>query len=287
MNSISFIKQWLLPPLLFKLLVKFAKYVRDIKYSKKYFKKNNELKNIHTEDRCFIIGLGSSIKKQDLTLLENEIVIGVSSLFNHKDIAKIKPNYYVLSPVFTYHAKYVKKENFIKWLRAMDESLENNVIMFIHIGDKKYIDEYDIFSKKTIYWNKYSVWMGGDIKNISLDAIPDINSVSETALAIALYLDFKKIYMLGFDHSWYEGVYHYFDNKKVFKYFGKTQHDIKKEHGFDSESHMIAHAEIFKKYKKLYQIKKNIFNVNSNENTYVDTFPKIKYEELFIKGENE
>lgn len=283
----TFIKNWLIPPKILNFILKYKRVlIQKLRYSKEDFIKNIELKNIHTRDRCFIIGLGASIKEQDLTLLKDEIVIGVSSLFNHKDLSAIQPNYYVLSPVFEYHSKYVKKENFIKWLRAMDSALDDNVIMFIHIGDKKYIEEYNIFSNKKIYWDQYIGWDGEDINDISLDAIPNISSVSETALSIALYLGFKEIYMLGFDHSWYEGVYHYFDDKKVHQYFGKTQHDIKKEHNFDSESHMISHAKMFNKYKKLYNFKKNIFNANANQNTYVDTFPKVKYEDLFSNGEN-
>ena len=30
-------------------------------------------------------------------------------------------------------------------------------------------------------------------------------------------------------------------------------------------------------------MKQNIYNANANENTYVDTFPKVKYEDLFSK----
>jgi len=280
----QFIKEWILPPSIYKSLIKYKQLTKSFFTSSSAdFQKNIELKDIHTDKRCFIIGLGASINKQDLTLLKDEIVIGVSSLFNHKDLKLIQPNYYVLSPVFEYHLKYTKKENFITWLRAMDETLDDSVIMFMHIGDKKYIEEYNIFLNKKIYWDQYIAWDGGDINDISLDSIPNISSVSESALSIALYLGFKDIYMLGFDHSWYEGVYHYFDDKKVHQYFEKNQFDIKKEHNFDSEFQMRAHANIFKKYKKLYQMKYNIYNANADHNTYVDTFPKVIYENLFTK----
>ena len=97
----QFLKQWILPPSIYKSLIKYKQLGKDFfKYSSIDFQKNIELKDIHTDKRCFIIGLGASIKEQDLTLLKDEIVIGVSSLFNHKDISLIQPNYYVLSPVF-------------------------------------------------------------------------------------------------------------------------------------------------------------------------------------------
>ena len=40
-------------------------------------------------------------------------------------------------------------------------------------------------------------------------------------------------------------------------------------------------SKIFYKYKQLQSLKHNIYNANSNQDTYVDTFPKVKYDELF------
>lgn len=278
----QFLKKWILPPSVFQILLKYKKIIKDhFRYSALDFQKNIDLKNIHTDQRCFIVGLGASINNQDLKLLKNELVIGVSSLFNHKDIDSIQPNYYVLSPVFEYHLKYNKEENFINWLRAMDNTLSDDVIMIIHIGDKQYIEKYNIFTNKKIYWNQYVPWNGESITNISLEAIPNISSVSEAAISLGIYLGCEKIYLMGFDHSWYEGVYNYFDNKKVYDHFKTTQHEIKREHNHDSEFQMRAHANIFKKYKELYKIKQNIYNANANQNTYVDTFPKEIYENLF------
>ncbi len=281
------LREWLLPPAIFMLVKSFIFKIKFfIKYNNIDFAKNKEIKNLHIDKRCFIIGLGTSINKQDLKLLKDEIVIGISSLFNHKDLEYIQPNYYVLSPVIDNHSKYVNKDNLIKWLQAMDEKLDNSVVMFIYIGDKKYIDENKIFKNKNIYWLNYEPWDGRDISDIKLDKIPSISNVSEVALSVALYLGFKEINIIGFDLTWYEGVYKYYDDKKVNQFFGKTQYDVKKEHNFDSESEMRAHAEVFKKFKALYQMKQNIFNANADENSYVDTFPKVKYEDLFEKKED-
>lgn len=278
----SFIKNWLLPPGIFILIMKMRNSaIRQLRGLRKDFKKNINVKGIHRNDRCFVVGLGNSINKQNLSLLKDEIVIGVSGLFTHSEIRAISPKYYVLSPVFKNHLTYNKEENFISWLRAMDRALDDEVRMFIHIGDKPYIEKYNIFVNKIIYWNDYQTWYGGDIVDIELDVIPAIESVSEAVLSVALYLGFKEIFMLGFDHTWYEKHDNHFDNERVFKYFKKTQRQLNSEFGWDSESHMRAHANMFRKYKKLYQLKRNIFNANANEDTYVDTFPKVKFEDLF------
>ena len=278
----KFIKDWLIPPRILNSILNYKGILlQKWRYTKQDFQKNIDLKNIHMDKRCFIVGTGPSIKDQDLTLLKDEIVIGVSGLFNHKDISILQPNYYVLAPVFEYHLQYNKADQYISWLKAMDNTLSDDVVMILHIGDKKYVEEYNIFSNKKIYWDNYIPWHGDEIKEIDLAAIPDIYSVSETAIHVALYLGFKEIYMLGFDHNWFEGLHVYFDDKEYNKYFENTGKKSAEKFGFDSEFQMLRHAKIFNKYKKLYALKKNIYNANADQNNYVDTFPKVKYESLF------
>ena len=72
-----------------------------------------------------------------------------------------------------------------------------------------------------------------------------------------------------------------------FQYF----YDEKKEHALkpnlkklsfaDAEFQMRRHAYIFKKYKNLYSLKKNIFNANADPNHYMDVFPKVDFDKLF------
>ena len=280
----QFLKQWILSPSLYKNLIQYIQLIKSFfKYSSVDFEKNIELKNIHIDKRCFIVGTGPSIKDQDLTLLKDEIVIGVSGLFNHKDIDIIQPNYYVLAPVFAYHLKYNKEETYINWLKSMDNTLSNEVTMIIHIGDKQYIEKHKIFVNKEIYWDAYAPWDGEHIRELNLSKIPDINSVSESALYIALYLGCKKNYVLGFDHNWFEGLHLYFDTEKYNKHFEITGKASVEKFGFDSEFQMLRHAKMFNKYKKLYAKKQNIYNANAFENSYVDTFPKVKFEDLFKK----
>ena len=277
----NFIDGWLLPP---KLKVH-AQIVRDkiknrLKYGTEVFKKNEALRDIHVNDRCFVIGTGPSINKQDLTKLKDEIVIGVSGLYSHKDIEVFMPKYYVMSPVFRHHGNVASEETFVRRFQEMDEVLDDTTSMFLDIGDKPYIDKYGLFKNKEIYWMSYILWNEELLTEINLSNAPEIKTASETILTVALFLGFKEIYMLGFDHDWFNGTNHHFNQETYNKYF-KSGKEISQESGFDSEFQMQAHATMFKKYKAFYALRQNIFNANANENTYVDTFPKVKYEELF------
>jgi hypothetical protein len=275
----QFIKNWFLPPKISYKILEYKKFFEN-NFDRSVF--NDLLRDSEKGKRCFIVGTGSSIKEQDMKLLADEIVIGVSGLYNHEDIDTLDPKYYVNPPVFKSHSKYYQEEQFIKYLKDMDQKLLDNVTMFFDISDKKYIEKYDLFHTKKIVWKHYKVWDQSKITQINLDSLPSVWSVSESAIEIALYLGFDEIYLLGFDHDWFNGLFNYaFDTEKARKHLKKSADEVSKEHGIDSEFQMRRHAQIFKKYKELYAFKKNIYNANANLNSYVDTFPKVKYEELF------
>lgn len=276
----KFIDEWLLP----KKVKIHAQIIRDkiknrLKYGTKDFEKNKLLHNIHISDRCFVVGTGPSINQQDLTKLKDEIVIGISGLYSHKDIIVIDPRYYVMSPVFRSHSDLYPEDVFIERFRAMDKALSDDTVMFLDIGDKLYVDKYKLFSQKKVYWTNYISWDEEAIETIDLSAIPQVKTVSEVALTVALYLGFEKIYMMGFDHDWFNGRNVYFDQAENKKFFSQKNSD--KESAFGSIHQMTSHATMFKKYEYFYNLKHNIYNTNADLDSYVDTFPKVKYKELF------
>jgi len=95
-----------------------------------------------------------------------------------------------------------------------------------------------------------------------------------------MYLGFENIYLVGIDHDWFNGPLVYF-------YDHASEHAMKPDAESvsfaDSEFQMRRHADIFRKYKYLYSIKRNIFNANANPKHYLDVFPKVDYDALFTK----
>lgn len=272
-----FIAEWLLPPA-------FARFFKKRKISEKNNTPFNQeveqtrvVKDRHTGSRCFILGAGLSIKQQDLKKLSGEYVISVSNSFVHPDMHIIKPKYHILPSILAGHSHVYNESKFVEWLREMDDKLFDAEI-FMHYGDKKMVDKNNIFQKRKTHWIEYSTW--NEKFNIPIDpaSIPKIWSVSELAITLAVYMGFDKIYLLGFDHDWFNGPLIYF-------YDVKTEHKVqptKEKLNFaDSEYQMRRHAYTFKKYKYLYSLKKNIYNANANPNTYVDVFPKVDYDSLF------
>ncbi|MGR9073101.1 MAG: hypothetical protein ACU833_08565 [Gammaproteobacteria bacterium] len=176
------------------------------------------------------------------------------------------------------HRTIHSESDWFLWLKEMEEKT-HDAALFLHIGDKKLIEDNNLFRGRTIHWVDYYKWDEARlITNIDLARLPSIKSVSETAISVALYLGFEKIYLLGFDHDWFNGPLVYF-------YDEKTEHAMKpnaeKLAFADSEFQMRRHAWIFRKYKMLYALKKNIFNANANPKHYLDVFPKVDFDSLF------
>ena len=273
--------EWVLPPKIQSYVIRtIERLINYYTIDQSLFKKNSRIKDSENKNRCFILGTGASTNRQDLSLLSREISIGIAGFFMHKDIDIIKPKYYVVNSVFKLHGHILEENKFVNWLKAMDETLDDSTIMLLDASDKNKFEQYNLFTKKEIYWYQQEYYYKEEIKKIDLQHLEKVASISELAISVALHLGFDKIYMLGFDHNWFEdGAY--FDNERYNKYFETDRAEVIEKNGFDNLYQMQGHAKIFYKYKQFQLIKKNIYNANSQQDSYVDTFPKVVYENLF------
>jgi hypothetical protein len=278
------VKQWLAPPGIWQLMAK----VKSGKYSESalcngeeetaLLKRNEQLKDRHVGHRCFILGAGPSVKEQDISKLEGEFVISVSNTFVHPDFSRIKPRYHALPPLLKGHGRLHSEGDFAGWLRAM-ETATGDAEMFMHIGDRGMVEKNGLFKNRIIHWVEYSVARDENFDApINLMCVPPVWSVSELALTVAVYLGFDKIYLVGIDHDWFNGVLVYFYDHTKEHAMRPDQSDLSFA---DSEFQMRRHADIFKKYKYLYSMKKNIYNANANPRHYLDVFPKVDFDSLF------
>jgi hypothetical protein len=244
-------------------------------------------KNTEQNNRCFIIAPGPSIKEQDLKLLKGEIVFSMSGFVKHSDFHIIKPKYHIVNRI-VHHLVYYEATIFIKNLEEMDSILPDDVILFADIADKEFFSENNLFTNKRIVWRRYVNWDENDIVDLSLDTMPNAQFLVESSLYIALYLGFSNIYVLGMDKNWLnDGIYTYFDTKKVMGHIQDDTQKRKEKNSLDSETIMNQIIESLRKLKKLYLYRENIFNLNANQNTYVDVFPMIQYETLMNDMANE
>lgn len=276
----DFIKNWLLPPRVLMLGRRGVRKVRAFSFeNRKLFAQNELLKNRHRGKRCFILGAGPSVKGMDLKKLIGEYVISVSQTYLHTDYPAIHPQYHVVPRLFEDCLWADAGKQVETLLREMERKTINSE-MFFHISDKRAIDGLGLFKNRIVHWNEYRPWAEGEeIRDIDLSAIPDLWSVSEFALCVAICLGFEKIYMVGFDHNWWEAAcVHFYEEQE------NALHPEEYLAYVDSEFQMRRHAYTFSKYKALRALHGQVFNANANPNTYVDVFPKVDFESLFVRN---
>lgn len=184
-----------------KWLVK--QYLSDIKASlldikpDPILKQNKRFQNLHKGERGFILGSGHSIKEQDLTRLKGEIVITQNHFHAHEQIRTINPTYHVNVP------KYQPKEfdnDWITWLQSMDERLPKETVIFFGKNTKYLVDQSNLFAGRAYYIQ--TGYTAALINRAAVDItrrIMVVPTVLTECLAIALYMGFKEIYLVGFD----------------------------------------------------------------------------------------
>jgi len=190
---------WTLPPGI-KNTFRELSIVRGYMAMKPILQKNLDLKDKHHGKRCFILCTGPSIKSQDLSLLKNEICFACSRFYLHEQIEIIKPIYYVQPSwhepisIEAYKSTIHKAYERMPWSTAI-------------LGENAFsiLNDSSLFNGNIYYY--YGGYYGGgvhkDYLKIDLTAKTlKILSVSTQAIATAIYMGFKKIYLLGCDHDY-------------------------------------------------------------------------------------
>ena len=160
-------------------------------------KRNARFRNLHRDQRCFLLGSGPSIREQDLTRLKGQIVMTQNHFHAHEHIRTIAPAYHVVVP------KYQPEEfddDWVAWLRSMDERLPGDTTLFFGKNTKYLVDRLGLFANRAYY-------MKAGLSHVIARRAPiDITrtifwvpTVLTQCLAIAIYMGFREIVLLGFD----------------------------------------------------------------------------------------
>lgn len=246
---------------------------------------NSELMDVHLGERCFILCNGPSVAKQDLSVLEGQTVISVSSGYHHPLYRRFQPRYHCL-PQITY-GKFTENDA-VDWFREMHEGL-GDAELFLSCTEEPLVRRHGLFPRRTVRY----VWLGEDMDRLDLAAIPDLSlaiprvqSVSILALMIAMYMGFRKIYLLGVDHDQFKtGEYKYFYSPTVLS--GKDS-----EVAADGKVRTTRHdefqalARLWRQYRHLRQMADaneiEIFNATAGGE--LDEFPRVNLPDLFSVG---
>lgn|GEM_PF-2428065 len=157
--------------------------------------RNNSQHNRFKGKRCWIVGNGPSIGRQDLTLLENEITFVVNRFIHHEQAEAINPTFYVIvDPKFgagTWGADFVNQ---------VEERLPN-VEMIIGFDGEKFLNARGLLvAHRRHVIRPNQLFCFGYPYEIDLTrGIPGMDNVTKCAISTAVYMGFSEINLLGID----------------------------------------------------------------------------------------
>jgi len=293
---IKTLADWVLPLNVKNLIKRKIGYVRlyqndpNLKKIKEIVQKNSQFKNIHENQRCFILATGPSINKQNLEVLKDEICIAVSQFFLHPSIQIINPKYHVLAP---FHSPFNFQDN-QEIFEGFQKSYSDDMIYFF--GYKPY--EYSTFNflqnnknlaPQNSYFINYSFSEQINDDNYKNKKIWDlcqnpfaIRTVIYSAIQISLYMGFKEIYLIGCDHDYLQDIkrvtnHHFYEEEKGIS-------DVEHLSSFSRERWFEEYYYRWQQYRLIDEYAKSqgcsIFN--ATEGGMLDVFPEKKLLKLSL-----
>lgn len=272
--------------------------LREIKLGKRnkneqrLISKVEKYKNIHDGERCFIIGNGPSIKNVNLSYLSNEYTFTVNQLPRSDEFKYLKTTYHIWSDRTFFEISAESPED-IELLNVMKKVNDgnNNPIVFYEITALPMIKKYNLEKDLNV---EYFKSIGLDL-NIMLKkrvdftrAIPNMPTVVQSAILLAVYMGFKKIYLLGCDCT---GIVNIVKNKvaqgneMVYGYAisegdRKRMEKMAKQRSIKDE--LMSQAAMFEIYELLYEYccKNEVELYNATQGGILDCIPRVGLEDI-------
>lgn len=141
-----------------------------------------EIKNSHTNERCFIIGSGPSIKNTDLSKLKDEYTIGMNRI-------------YMLFPELGFSTSYYLSVNDLVIEQCAEDIQRLEIPKFLSWRSRKWVSPssdlnflYTTYTEPKFALNAWErLWEGA--------------TVTYVAMQLAFHLGFQEVILIGVDHS--------------------------------------------------------------------------------------
>lgn len=225
-------------------------------------------KDIHKGERCFIIGNGPSLKMEDLDKLydNGEICFGVNKIYKAFPNTRWRPTYHCLS------------DDDIMQMYDDDIDKESRQVIY---ADTYHWSNFSR-SDKVDYVHMIGEDYGKNMPGFSFDITQCVyNGCSVTydlCLQIAVYMGFKKIYLLGTDCSTPNGVA-LDDSHFVSDYCNEKEKQMLANFDFDNNW-----AKIMRAYRKAELISNSHgFRIyNATRGGALEEFERVNFDNLFV-----
>ncbi len=247
-------------PQVFIDLLGYARTLPLLIKSIKWTLKNSRLKDKYFGKNVYILGGGPSLNNFDLSKIYGENIISMNFFGMHEDKNKFNIVAHCIGEPYPSEGwqdprrmmEAVNSETY--WLHSGNIEKTKNINNKIHYYTPVVRANSFVFTGQTLH-----------IQGLVYQ------STSQMAIVIALYMGFKKIYLLGMDHDWLvtrgNSPHFYEESEKT------TPADLSK---FSYTSMIEISLSLFRTYEFLKQVARNegaeIYNLSSP--SYLDVFPR-------------
>jgi hypothetical protein len=244
--------------------------------------KNASLKNIYSEkDRCFIVGNGPSLAKQDLSPLANEHVIMANLFYQHKMFSKISPEYYcVIGPLFFVDPWFLKG-----FWHGLDNAFTKTprTKLFLTLDQIGFLAKNHLLENVDVHYLLTSLDMSKyGIRKIDLAGpIPSGLNVTFLSMLISYYMGFRNIILIGCDSN-----YAALPGAKSMHFYTEDSECPSPSYASGVHTYewlLRENLDLFKRYRIVgnFLASKGCKIFNATHGGFLDIFPRVEYERLF------
>lgn len=248
-----------------------------------------KLENRYRGQRCFIVGNGPSLGKQDLTQLKDEVTFVANWFALHEDTEQIDPTFYCICGEQFFgggFAEWREDGQFDPDLYGLLQRRAASAIKVFPFFFKAGIESQDLFASRRVRYCLYEpklwqpIWKAKRMKlDVARDPLYQGHSVVISfCLPIAYYLGFRDIYLIGCDCDY--GIEEPGDPRQYF--YDIDEHKSKappfdwlqKSWASDGpmiQSFAVARMEFERRGRRIY---------NATAGGKLDVFPRVRFEDV-------
>ena len=264
-------------------------FIRLIKREPNFLKINKNLYDKYVGRRCFILGNGPSLNELDFKILRDEYVFTVNMLMEHERFLELNSNFHVMVDQEIFNPSDVSGLDKDYYMHKIEKLYQcKDLILFVPISNAVEIEKKGVNKSINVrYLESYNHYK--EIDRIEIDKImPAFNKVIQYAIALAVYMGFEEINLLGCEET---GILPYInlimsgetnddhcykdtdDEKKAWKSFLKQ-----KGISFLFEDQ----AMVFKRYRLISDFckRKGVRLQNLTPNSLIDSIQKVSFESV-------
>lgn len=247
--------------------------------------RNKQYHNIHQGKRCFILGNGPSLKREDLSLLRDEYVFTVNQATRLPQFHDLHPNYHFWADPVFFRIDENNPED-MELLQTMLSVAQDNPALecFFPVQQADFVRRFHLDEHLHInyYYTGYGIYEGFNGKIDYTKQVPGFGTVVHWCVTMAIYMGFREIYLLGCDNTGIittvKSILHQNDDND-YAYAVSDNEKTRMEKmlaGSSLEAYLQSYCQTLTDYRLLYAYcrSRQIKLVNCSAETVVDSVPR-------------